>query len=425
MPRSLSDPLPLRSSAVWPLFAKPEPLPVVYGRCTVPAIQFDSTRKFWLVADHAIGGVDSVWIDGREGPVFAWRNGIDMTGHPVALVELGQALASTATLTAAVRGKTHPDTGAILENPADILQDMLRLAGHGVSDADLAEFRAAGAGLVIAGRLTPDLSARAQIAELADSVGMLWSLAMPGLARRWPVEGRGAGEPLYAVFAADEVENLRADCNQAALYTQLTMEFDWDWSSNSARQSVTLQANTQALYGDRATTLRAKWITGAAQAIERGTAWLQARGRPRWSIEFETDLDQPVVPGGWFAVSHPLLPGAGDLLAIDVQRDWSRRRQRITAERAAGPVPTISVGAVGGLFAELASTLRVTYADGVATLVAADANGAPIRDAVATFDGQTAKTDRTGTVRFKTQRGAHHVRIEAAGYDPVEADIAV
>lgn len=425
MPRSLSDPLPLRSSAAWPLFAKPEPLPVVYGRCTVPAIQFDSTRKFWLVADHAIGGVDAAWIDGHAEPVFAWRNGVDVTGHPVALVELGQALASTATLTATVRGKTHADTGALLENPADILQDLLSLAGYTVTDADVAEFRAACADVIMAGRLTPDLTARAQIAELADSMGMLWSLAMPGLARRWPVEARAAGEPLYAVFAADEVENLRADCNQAALYTRLIVEFDWDWDKNSARQAVTLQADTLALYGDRSTTLQAKWISSAALAIERGTAWLQARGRPRWSIEFETDLESPVIPGGWFAVSHPLLPGAGDLLATDVQRDWSRQRQRIAAERAVGPVPAISVGAVGGLFAELASTLRVTYADGIATLVAVDANGAPIRDAVVTFDDQTAKTDRTGTVRFKTQRGAHHVRIEAAGHDPVDADITV
>ena len=425
MPRSLSDPLPLRSSAVWPLFAKPEPLPVVYGRCTVPAIQFDSTRKFWLVADHAIGGVDAVRIDGRAEPVFAWRNGVDVTGHSVALVELGQALASTATLTAVVRGKTHPDTGALLENPADILQDLLSLAGHVVSDADLAEFRAACADVIMAGRLAPELSARAQIAELADSVGMLWSLAMPGLARRWPVEERAAGEPIYAVFAADEIENPRADCNQSALYTRLIVEFDWDWDKNSARRAVTLQADTLALYGDRSTTLQAKWISSAALAIELGAAWLQARARPRWLIEFEADLDPPVVPGGWFAVSHPLLPGAGDLLAIDVQRDWSRQRQRIAAERAAGPVPTISVGAAGGLFAELTSTLRVTYADGIAALVVADADGAPIRDAVVTFDDQTAKTDRTGTVRFKTQRGTHHVRIEAAGYDAVEEDIPV
>lgn len=425
MPRSLSDPLPLRSSAAWPLFAKPEPLPVVYGRCTVPAIQFDSTRKFWLVADHAIGGVDTCYRSGKVESTFAWRNSVDSTGHPVALIELRDALASTETLTADIRGKIDPNSGVLLENPADIFRDILAIAGQDVARADLADFRAACAGVVVAGRLTSELSARAQIAEMVDSVGMLWSLAMPGLARRWPVEGRAAGEPLYAVFAADEIENPRADCDQSALYTRLIVEFDWDWDKNSARQAVTLQADTLALYGDRSTTLQAKWISSAARAIERGTAWLQARGRPRWSIEFETDLEPPVVPGGWFAVSHPLLPGAGDLLAIDVQRDWSRQRQRIAAERAVGPVPTISVGAVGGLFAELTSTLRVTYADGIATLVAVDADGAPIRDAVVTFDDQTAKTDRTGTVRFKTQRGTHHVRIEAADYDPVEVDITV
>lgn len=421
----LSDPLPLRTTAAWPAFAKPEPLSVVYGRCTVPVIQYDQTRKFWLVADHPIQGVDSVYRDGKPEKTYAWRNGTDPTGHPVALVELGQPLAASGTLTAAIRGKTHPNSGILLENPADILLDILRLAGRAVADADLADFRAACADLAVAGMLTPGLTARAQIAELAASVGMLWSPALAGLARRWPVDARADGEPLHAAFAADEVADVKADCRREALYTGLRVEFDWDWTANTARRSVVLRAATADRYGHRETALQAKWLTGAAQATARGIAWLHAHARPRWTISFEADLDPAVPPGGWFSLSHPLLPVAGECLALNAERDWSNQRQRIHAERSAGPVPAVSVVGFGGLFAQPDSDLRITYANGIATLVIVDPAGAPIKDAVVTFDSQTAKTDRSGTVRFKTERGAHRVTIEAAGYATFEIEVTI
>lgn len=422
---ALSDPIPLRTSAAWPAFAKPEPLSVVYGRCTVPAIQYDPTRKIWLVADHAIGGVDAVYRDGKPEKTYSWRNGTDPTGHTVALVELGQALAASATLTASIRGKIHPDSGALLENPATVLQDVLRLAGRAVADADMADFRAACADVAVAGMLTPGLTARAQLAELADSVGMLWSPALAGLARRWPVESRAEGEPLYAAFAADEVADVAAECRRDDLYTALRVEFDWDWTANSARRSVVLRADTADRYGYREAALQAKWLTGAAQATARGVAWLQARARPRWTISFAAAPDPAVPPGGWFSLSHPLLPVAGEFLALHAERDWTAQRQRIVTERSAGPVPAVSVAGYGGLFAQPDSDLRITYANGVATLVVVDPDGAPIRDAVVTFDDKTGKTDRTGTARFKTERGAHRVAIEAAGFAKFEMEVTI
>lgn len=421
----LSDQLPLRTSAAWPAFAKPEPLPTVYGRCTVPAVQYDASRKFWLVADHAIGGVDAVYRDDKPETAFAWRNSIDPAGHPIALIELSESLATSGTLTADVRGKIHPKSGRLLDNPADILQDILQMAGREVSDAEVADFRVMCAGMTVAGMLTAGMTARAQLAELAESVGMLWSPALPGLARRWPVESRAEHEPIYARLGADDLADARSDCGLDALYTVLTIEFDWNWAAGSARHSVTLRSSTADQYGERAATLQAKWLTSAAHAAARGTSWLQAHARPRWSISFEADLEPRIPPGGWFAMDHPLLPISGDFLALSAEWNWSSQRQKITTERAVGPIPTISVGAVGGLFDQPDSGLRVTYANGVATLVIADLNGVPIRDAVVTFDAQKGKTDRTGTVRFTAERGAHSVTVEASGFSSATAEITL
>lgn len=425
-PLPLSDPIPLRTTAAWPAFARPEPLPVVYGSCLVPAVQFDRTRNYWLVADHAIAGVDTVYRDGKAEKTYAWRNAVDSAGHPVALVELGEPLATTETLTARVRGKLHPTTGALLDNPADVLLDILRLVGNPMADADIAEFRAACAGLAVAGRLADTtMTIRAQIAELADSVGMLWSPRMPGIAQRWPLAERPAGVPVHARWAEAEVADAQAVARHDALHTVLRVEYEWDWAQNRARRAVTLRASSADRYGERAATLPAKWLTTAADAVARGTAWLQAHARPRWTITLTADLKTPIPPGGWFAVDHPLLPVTGEWLALAAEWDGSNQRQKLTAEVPTGPVPTVATSSIGGLFVEPESQLRVTYANGIVALVIVDPNGAPIRDALVTFDGQTGKTDRTGTVKFKAERGEHRVTVEAAGYAPTTAEITL
>lgn len=426
MPLPLSDPVPLRTTAVWPKFAKLEPLNAVYGRCTVPLIQADQSRKFWLIADHAIGGVDAVQRDGKPEPAFTFHNTTDATGHPVALLELGAPLATGATLVATVRGKMHPATGALLENPADVLLDVLRMAGYPLEDGDIAEFRTECAGLRIAGMLSADLTLRAQIAEIAESVGMAWSAAMPGIARRWPPDDGGpTAEPLYARFDERHITDASAECRHDTLYTALKIEYDWDWSKNSAKRSVTLRADSAARYGEREATLRAKWLTDTAQAVARGTAWLEAYARPRWTLSVTADLEPRVTPGGQFAVHHPLLPTEGTLNALDAEWDFKGQTQRLTAECSVGGLPVVTTLGVGGLFEAPASGLRVTYADGIATLVIADPNDAPVRDAAVTFDSQKGRTDRTGTVRFKAARGAHRVTVEASGFAPISAEITL
>lgn len=424
---ALSDPLPLRKTTVWPAFAAPADLPVAYGRCTVGAVQFDPSRKFWLVADHPIAGVDAVYRDGRAERTFAWQTVTDPTGRPVAVIELNEPLPLAAALTATIRGKVHPTTGALIENPADVLQDVLRLIGRPVAAAELADFRAACMDRPVAGVLDGRLTGRAQLAELADSVGFLWSLAMPGIATRWPLAARPATAPLRARFGPGEILDPTARGRYEALYTELRVEYDWDWTLGRARRSVLLRADTAATYGVRTAELQAKWLTGAAAATARGTEWLQAHARPRWAVQFSAALDDLVPPGGWFTVSDSLLPAAanGELLALDSEWDWAEQRQTLRAEVSAGPVPAVTVLGFGGLFAEPASQLRVTYAAGIATLTVTDPNGAPIRGAEVRFGAQSALTDAAGRVRFETPRGTFPVEVTAPGFQTITVEITI
>ncbi len=424
MPLPMTDLVPLRTTAAWPAFAEPEPLPHVYGRCSVPAVRYDASGKTWLLADHPIAGVDSVKVGGKETKAFALLNSVDPSGHPVALLELSKRVDKNSDIEVALRGKTHARTGTLIENPADIFTDILRVAGHDLPDSAMAEFRSDCAGLKLAGRLSADLTLRAQLAEIADSVGMLWSLSMPGLARRYPAE-RAIGEPLLSRYLVSAPVQVNAYCSLDRVYTEVRVEYGWDWTANRARKTALLEASTAKTYGRRSKTIAAKWLTSNADAIALGTSFLRANARPRWSYSISLESEPVVAPGQWFYVSDPLLPVGGEVQAISSEMDCGHLLQYLKAEVSVGAVPTVALKALGTEFADVKSDLRITYADGIATLVVADGNGAPVRDAVVKLGDKTGKTDRTGTVRFKIERGTYPFEIEAAGFSKSSGEIDV
>ena len=424
MPIPMSDPMPLRTTAAWPKFAKPEPLPHVYGRCSVPMVQFDQTRKVWLIADHAIGGVDSVLRDRKDEKSYSFRNAVDSAGHPVALIELASPLKSGESLSATVRGKIDADTGSLIENPADVLRDVLALAGYAIPASAISAFRVECADLKLAGRLSDNLTVRGQIAEIAESVGMLWSTSMPGIATRYP-RSRASGEPLLSAYLVSPPVQVNAYASLDRIVTEVRVEYAWDWTQNRATRTALLEADTVARYGRRSNTISAKWLTSNSDAIARGTWFLVANARPRWTYSISMESDPVVAPGRWFNVADPLLPVDGEVQATGSELDWGHLLQYLKAEVSVGPEPTVSVIALGSEFEDASSDLRISYADGIATLVIADGNGAPIRDATVKLGDQTGKTDRTGTVRFKIARGTYPFEIEATGYAKSSGEITV
>ena len=183
----LSMPLPLRTTAVWGEFGEIQPLPWAYGRCDVVPVVYTQDRTQWLVADHAIAGVDGVRV-GDADATFVWRNAADSSGHAVALVELATAPESGAAISVALRGALHPRTGVLLENPADIAWDMLTRSGIVTTESEWMAFRrqCTNAGLVCAGVFDEIVTVRSALDDLLSSVGAVWSAGARGWARLWP-----------------------------------------------------------------------------------------------------------------------------------------------------------------------------------------------------------------------------------------------
>lgn len=183
----LSMPLPLRTAAVWGEFGEIQPLPWVYGRCSVVPVPYTHDRTQYLVADHAIAGVDGVKI-AESDVIFTFRNAVDSTGHAVALIELAAAPDSGSQISVSVRGALHPRTGALLENPADIAWDTLNRAGIPVAESDWTTFRreCRAAGLTGGGAFSDIVTVRSALDDVLGSIGAVWSAGARGWARLWP-----------------------------------------------------------------------------------------------------------------------------------------------------------------------------------------------------------------------------------------------
>lgn len=187
----LADPIPLRNTTVWGSFKDVQTIPHVYGRVCLAPIPYDTTGKLFVLADHGIQGVDEVQVDNEV--IYAWkfRNTLDSSDSPVAMLELGEKLDLGSSLVVRVRGKVHSVTGVLLTNPADVLWDLLaNVVGASILYADLDRFRVECSflGIEVGGLLDDrERSIKKQLDMITESIGAIWSGGMPGLARLYPI----------------------------------------------------------------------------------------------------------------------------------------------------------------------------------------------------------------------------------------------
>ncbi len=328
MSQLLSDLVPLRDTSVWPGYEAIEIIPRVYGRARIRPLRYNATGTRYVVADHAIAGIDAVTLDGVSLPGWTWRNGADLTGHSVAFLQLAATLDS-GTLAADVRGLDG--------NPAAILNDLY-------PRDDLADFSlyCRNAQLVLGGALAERMTLRAALQFVLDQVGAVWSAGLPGFATPFPP---AEIDPTWAQLDRFSLSDWAAECELNAIVTRLRVPFDWDYATSQARQSVVLDApRAQETHGVREAELSLPWVREARQSVATATAWLQWRARPLWTLTFSAGPRyRAVPPGGWIAVDHPHLPLSGRYVVTDLDPGIGSGVVRITAQAPAGLAPAVTL----------------------------------------------------------------------------------
>lgn len=413
-PRLLADPLPLRRGTDLTEYRTDAILPWVYGRVTLSPLPLDAEGLQWLVADHPILAVTAVRDEGVAVSGWELEQRTDATGHPIAVLRLTRKPAGE--LAVDLAGRRHAVTGALLEHPADIADDLCQRCQR--TDGDWSALRSGWPGPALGAAIDTAMPLRDALGQIMAATGARWSGAP---LRAWVPD---AGS-IVGTMGASAADDAGASADATELATRLTVAWGWDWAANAPRGSVIVEA-PEAIerYGEIAEEIRAPWLRTARDALALAQAELKRLARPRWEIVLRTGLGDPWRPGDRLLITHPWVPiGPAEISRIEA----TSSARDITLTRGAGPVPRVETVRHGALVdPEATEQAGVTYRDGVATFTILDDTGAPIAGAAVTLDGaQTAYTDRQGRVQFRTSRGDHTLTVVAAGYATMVLDVVV
>jgi len=393
----LSTPLPLRTSMAWGAFRSQSVLPRRYGDAVGGAlIAYNAARTEFVWADHAVTSVDRVTVAGQVVGDWEWQNTTDSAGHPIALVRFGQPQDEGADLAASGRGMRHPLDGRPMTNPADVIGDVLALAGRAVPPATLESFRRAAdaAGLFVGGSIEDSAeSAQSVVRAICASVGAIFNPDMRGLCQLFP----GGSMP------APRVRFSRGQASAAAAVDDLVNDLTiaYAWSAGEPGAALRLEApDAVARYGRRTTTLDARWLTSARVALNVGRRLLSHWARPQWRVEFSPAASVSV--GDAVAFAHPALPIAGTHLVLSRSADLDAGTFSAGVRVSAGDAPAIRLIQQSTAFGpQQYANASIATVGNERILTLREENGMPIAGASVTLDGRIQRTsDAGGRVSF-------------------------
>ena len=407
----LSEPLPLRTTRALGDFAEDTVLPHRYGDLT--AARFALIRlsdKRFFVADHPMT-VTAVYVDDQETKGWEAQTASDGEGHTWTEVVLTAPAPNEARLSAAGTGKRNPTTGALLENPAEIIEDVLRLAGRTEQWGGL-RAECAAASLRLAGSLDEPLSIRAQIDRIAESAVAIWS---GQVGRLYPVETVSG---LVRRLEKWQVSGLTVSASLTDTADILRLGYDESTATGRMQHSIELTASPATL-GGVAVDVDLPMLRTPANAEAAGRRYLARLAGERYEVAFDTDATD-LRPGAWVElVANPEwpIPGADPIvmvLAVEIADDV--RIAAVTGETILS-YPTITVTAHSlALPTTRDASVSIAVKAGIATLRIADENDQPIFNArVAIDNGPAKKTDEKGMVSFAVKPGPHKLAIQAPG----------
>lgn len=417
----LSEDLPLRTSRALGDFAVDEPLPHRYGDLTAAPFRLVKlTASQWLAADHPMP-ITSVYVDDEATAGWDYATESDGAGHTWTVVTLAAPAPSGAVVSACGTGKLHPTTGALLTNPADIMADIVSLAG-GSSTWPAFRAECAAAGLRLAGSLDTVASVRVHLDAVAQSAGAIWT---PTMARLYPtatVAGPVVELDKHVASALEVTASIEDTCDV------LQLAYDMDAVAGKPQRHIELTASPRR-FGGVEQALELAWLREPINAEQVGKRVLARRAGERYDVAFRssrTDLR----PGQWVRlVGHPEWPFAGGdpvlmVLAVEVQPKAAAIA--VTAEHVRGAATVAVTAHSVALPTTTDAGADVAFANGTVTLTFTDNDGRPLKDARVAFDGSAAKTtDARGRVQFAATTGTHTVAVEATGHVPFTFEVVL
>ncbi len=409
----------LRETTAWGVYRSQEVIPIVLGHTTVRPLEYSADRKQFVLADHAIGGVDAVFRNQQPEPAFTWRNAADSAGATVALLELATPLAEGEDLRAELRGKLASD-GSLIQDANAILTDVLGTSWRGLPTLELG------------GAITEPLSLQALAREVLASIGYDFIPGTPtAVISRWPTipataRGIVSQQPAVAHPSGWLVQTWGFNLDNRPV-SRLRVLYNYDPEQQDHRGALELEA--VGVDGNEHT-LALPWLRHARDALTLGLQAATWLGRPLAALEFELDLESParaVWPGDWLDVQLSGCPIAGICDVQTAVHNYQTGTQQIRLRVPFAPTPQVNLTRLAeGYYPQAQAGVSPSLVAGTLTLTLTDEKGAPLVAADVTLVGmqQTRRTGSDGAVQFVgVQPGRHQLLIERAGYGSQIAEI--
>lgn len=416
----LWEPLPLRTTRMLGDYSVNEPLPEVFGDLSAapfPLIRLTSTR--YLAADHPME-ITGVFIDRQATAGYERVLTSDADNHTWTEVRFAAPVLDSVAVSATGKGKRHPDTGELLQNPADIAERIMRIGGR---DDDFSALRAEASrfAITVAGRITGlDVAIKDHVDVALQSVGAIWC---PGMARLYPSPAdpspildldKSEADPRTVTVTASLVDT--ADV--------LRLSYDQSDASGKPLHYIEMSASPHR-YGGLSKEIAYPMLRTPANAEAIGRAVLQRLAGERYSVAFQSS-NRALRPGMWVRlVDNPgwMIPGDDPVIMVHgVGVDPQSSTVSVTGETLIGtPLVTVTAHSIA-LPDTVEAGLDVSVRDGVATFTATDEAGRPLAGARISLDGGAPKTtDQQGrasfTLAFGQEGQFHEVAFEAPGFD--------
>lgn len=415
----LSEILPLRTSRMLGDYADDFPLPIVIGDLTnapFPLGRLSATEGF--AADHPMQ-ITGAFV--AKQAVQDWEQALvsDDKGRTWTVVRFAAPVPDGDAMSAVGRGLRDPSTGELLQNPADIVERVFRIAGR---DDDFSDLRAecSRLNLIAAGRISEMKSIKETVDDVTQAVGAIWS---PGMGRLYPSSLDPA--PILDLDKS-EVSAITANATLVDTADILRLSYDRSDASGKPLHYIELTASPLRFHGI-SKEIAYPLLRTPANAEAIGRPVLQRLAGQRYAVTFNSSR-RTLRPGMWVRlVAHPEWELPGDdpvIMILGVEVEPHANMVRVTGETLIGDKPVITVTAHSIALPDATEeAIEVSVRDGVATFTAHDADGRPLAGARISLDGgQPKTTDAQGNVSFVIETGTegklHEIAFEAPGFLP-------
>lgn len=419
----ISEPLPLKKTSALGAYKEDAIIPVPYGDLSkAPMKPVHLTGNTYLCAPFPCVSIDGVLIDDQETSGFESTLINDPQGNVYQAITLAAPAPDGSAVTVRLKGKPSAKTGALMENPADIIEDLYRMIGSTINLNDFYN-ECNNDDLRIAGVIDSEMTARAVINEIAESVGAIWTRDS---SRLYP-----APVPLEQSNTFDRYDfrnikpgTLKASASVDRAADRLRVEFDHISASNEFGSYVELVAQPERYQSEKV--LSAKWLRGNASAVKVGARILERVAGTTLALSFDTDT-LLTRPAAWSFIEHPYLPAPGYFMSLTVNKSVTSNRCRITGEIIVDRPQLIKVlNSSQRIVPAESAAVEAAIEDGNVIFTVTDDQGNSVVGATAYLDNIGPRvSDGQGRVTFEYIPGVHILGIEAPDRVPISIEVTL